>query len=389
METRVYSDLALHGALVMSKNETAFPENPVLGTMVIKDYCLYAYIQLGTMQTWFPFSKATNSYVHVQSSASTTWIVQHNLGTSDVWFQVTDATGNVIYVGKTDIDENSFQLDFTTAAVGRCVVVAPDSINVPQISATSISVANDYVVIDGSGVLINGSYALTASSVASDISVAVAAEATLRSNADTTLQANIDAEETSRTNSDVTLQNNINTEITRASNAEATLQANIDAEYTRALAAEASIQAAVTALGNAFNYVATVDGGVDSGSAYDMNLLTQKDAGDYYKVTTSGYFKVGTGGTPFYANTNDGLTWNLLNDIDIIDNTNSTVTGTVDEVSVSGSVDTGYTISLHSTFSDRVSTLETGLSTEISRAQAAEASIAASITTTTIDGGTY
>ena len=194
METRIYNDVALHGALVMSKNESGFPENPQIGTIIVKDYCLYAYIRIGGMETWYPFANKTNSYVHVQGEAALTWTVDHNLGTDDVWMQVKDESGNIVRVGKTTIDENSFTLNFTQATKGTVVVVAPDTIHVPGVKATSINVANDSVIIDNSGVRVNGSYVLTSANIETQINNAVAVETSARIAADTTLQANIDAE---------------------------------------------------------------------------------------------------------------------------------------------------------------------------------------------------
>ena len=194
METRIYNDVALHGALVMSKNESGFPENPQIGTIIVKDFCLYAYIRIGGMETWYPFANKTNSYVHVQGEAALTWTVDHNLGTDDVWMQVKDESGNIVRVGKTTIDENSFTLNFTQATKGTVVVVAPDTIDVPGVKATSINVANDSVIIDNSGVRVNGSYVLTSANIETQINNAVAVETSARIAADTTLQANIDAE---------------------------------------------------------------------------------------------------------------------------------------------------------------------------------------------------
>ena len=142
----------------------------------------------------------------------------------------------------------------------------------------------------------------------------------------------------------------------------------------------------VDALGNAFNYVGTVTGGVDSAGAFDLSTLAAdgKDSGDYYKVTTSGYFKVGAAGTPFYANTNDGLVWNSVGGVDKIDNTDSAVAGTTNEITVTGSTDTGYVVSIHPDFSGRVTTLET---------EAAAAQTAAGLnpdgTLTAFSGTTY
>ena len=194
METRIYNDVALHGALVMSKNESGFPENPQVGTIIVKDYCLYAYIRIGGMETWYPFANKTNSYVHVQGEAALTWTVDHNLGTDDVWIQVKDESGNIVRVGKTTIDENSFTLNFTQATKGTVVVVAPDTIHVPGVKATSINVANDSVIIDNSGVRVNGSYVLTSANIETQINNAVAVETSARIAADSTLQSAIDAE---------------------------------------------------------------------------------------------------------------------------------------------------------------------------------------------------
>lgn len=194
METRIYNDVALHGALVMSKNESGFPENPQVGTIIVKDYCLYAYIRIGGMETWYPFANKTNSYVHVQGEAALTWTVVHNLGTADVWIQVKDEFGNIVQVGKTTIDENSFTLNFTQATKGTVVVVAPDTIDVPGVKATSINVANDSVIIDNLGVRVNGSYVLTSANIETQINNAVAVETSARIAADANLQANINAE---------------------------------------------------------------------------------------------------------------------------------------------------------------------------------------------------
>ena len=175
METRVLNDLALHGALVMSKDESGFPANPTIGTIIIKDQAIYAYIKLGGLTTWYPFASKTNSYTHTQGGAASMWLVQHNLGTTNVWYQVQQSNGNIVSAGKTDIDINSFYLYFTEAITGTVVVVAPDSVNVPQVSATKIDVAGGSVVIDNSGVKVNGSYVLTNGNIQSQIDSSIAA----------------------------------------------------------------------------------------------------------------------------------------------------------------------------------------------------------------------
>jgi Collagen triple helix repeat (20 copies) len=173
MDIRVLDDLTLSGALVMSGSNSSFPSNPAVGTFLMKDQTLYGYINLGGLTTWYPFGAKTQSYVQTQGVAASTWTVTHNLGTTNTWFQVQDPTGNIVEVGRTNIDSNSFRLNFTAPQLGTVVVVAPDTIDVPQVTATVIDVGS--VEINTSGVYINGSAALTAANIQGQIDSSIAA----------------------------------------------------------------------------------------------------------------------------------------------------------------------------------------------------------------------
>ena len=174
METRVLNDLSLVGALVFETDNADFPANPAIGTFVVKNSNLYGYVKIGDLETWYPFSHKTNSYIHVQGANSLTWTVNHNLGTSNVWIQVLDTNGNIVSVNKQTVNDNSFRLNFTESVRGTVVVVAPDSIDVPAVKATSISVGTG-VTIDTSGVYVNGNPVLTNASITAQINDAVAA----------------------------------------------------------------------------------------------------------------------------------------------------------------------------------------------------------------------
>lgn len=125
----------------------------------------------------------------------------------------------------------------------------------------------------------------------------------------------------------------------------------------------------IASLGNAFEYVGVVEGGVDGAGALDLTTLTKKDPGDYYKVSVAGYFKVGAGGTPFYANVGDGLVFNISAGVDKIDNTDSSVSGTASFISVTGSADTGFVVDIDASFKGRMTQAEADI-------DAAEAAIA-------------
>jgi len=164
---RVSSDVELRGSLRFGVNATGFPADADLGTQWFKDGVMYALQLIGGIRTWYPFTSPTVSYVHTQGLPSLEWTVQHNLGVANTWFQVQDAAGHPLYCQRTPIDGNSFKLEFTDLADGTCVVIAPDSISVPEIqasliSATTMNIAGGKVVLGSDGGHIDGSPILTA-----------------------------------------------------------------------------------------------------------------------------------------------------------------------------------------------------------------------------------
>lgn len=146
------------------------------------------------------------------------------------------------------------------------------------------------------------------------------------------------------------------------------------------LATKGQLDSAIAALGNAFKYIGTVAGGADAGAAVDLTGLSATAVGDYYKVSTTGYFKVGAEGTPFLANQNDGLVFNTASGVDVIDNTDSNVTGTTNFISVTGSADTGFAVDIDANFKGRMSAAEAAITAEVSRAEGVEGTLS-SLTT--------
>ena len=170
-------------------------------------------------------------------------------------------------------------------------------------------------------------------------------------------------------------------EVTARAAADATLTADLAAEVTARIAADAALGNRIDALGNAFNYVGALVGGADAGTATDLSALPagEKDSGDYYKVTTAGYFKVGTAQAAFYANVGDGLVFNITGTVDKIDNTDSTVDGTTDEIVVTGSADTGFIVGIDPVFNARVTAAEGGIAAEASARVAADTALQAAL----------
>jgi hypothetical protein len=111
-------------------------------------------------------------------------------------------------------------------------------------------------------------------------------------------------------------------------------------------------------LGHAFEYCGSITPGADASTAFDADGLTQKAAGDYYKIVGDGYVKIGSAAA-FYVNTGDSLVWNPSGGLDKFDNTNSEVFGTTNFIELTGSTDTGFTVDVAQDFKDRMSTVET------------------------------
>ena len=79
-----------------------------------------------------------------------------------------------------------------------------------------------------------------------------------------------------------------------------------------------SLQTQINDMGSVFNYVGSLSGGVDIASAYDLTALpaSGKNPGDFYKITNGGYFNDGV--KTLFVNKNDGVIWNLNNEIEIL-----------------------------------------------------------------------
>lgn len=188
MAIEILQNLHLNGGITFLDNNQDFPAEPSIGTLVLKEDALYAYIKLRGMETWYPFANKTNSYIHTQGVPSIKWHIVHNLGTQDIWVQIKDIYNNIVYAKTTIIDDNVIEIEFSTAIAGTAVLVAPDSIDVPEIKASIIEVGN--VIIDTTGVKINGSYALTSANIDQQIADAVAPKAdTLTVNTELALKA--------------------------------------------------------------------------------------------------------------------------------------------------------------------------------------------------------
>lgn len=186
----VLTNLTVAGTVAVAKNFDALPETAEPGTLILKGDVLHAYIKFGEIYTWYPMSNKTRSYIHTQGLPATTWVVNHGMGSTDVWLQIKDSDNRFIAATTVVVDENTINVILTTAKTGTVFLVAPDNINVPQVTASVLNVGNN-VVIDSSGIRVNGSYIQSISGIQTQIDTAVADEATARQDAIDTLSADV------------------------------------------------------------------------------------------------------------------------------------------------------------------------------------------------------
>lgn len=99
---------------------------------------------------------------------------------------------------------------------------------------------------------------------------------------------------------------------------------------------------AISDLGDVFHYAGTVSA-VDGTTPFDLATLSDTDTGAYYKVGLTGIYT--DGGTTFNAKVGDAFVktttgWQKIDNVDVV------VSGTTDEITVSGDENTGYVVSL-------------------------------------------
>jgi hypothetical protein len=108
---------------IIYENTGTWPTSPVEGQTVFKDQILYIYATINATSTWYPLTNTRENYIHTQVVASTTWTVTHNLDSIDFIYIVYDDSGEVLQLtSPTNISSSGFELEFTVATVGKCVI---------------------------------------------------------------------------------------------------------------------------------------------------------------------------------------------------------------------------------------------------------------------------
>jgi hypothetical protein len=118
--------------------EPDFPTIPVVGRVIFKNRRVWICVQSGNTPIWITLGPKHDTYVHTQSTMSTTWTVTHNFNTtiefsdSDItsiypMVQVYDADGNQVITQDIEyVDNSSIVVSMGTASTGTVVCMHGD-----------------------------------------------------------------------------------------------------------------------------------------------------------------------------------------------------------------------------------------------------------------------
>ena len=119
------------------------------------------------------------------------------------------------------------------------------------------------------------------------------------------------------------------------------------------------LDSAISALGSVFHYVGDVSAYTDASNPFELANIVDQSTGAYYRVDVAGTYTAGVGPSmeakvgDAFVKTSTG--WQKLDNVDAV------VSGTANEITVTGDENAGYTVSIDPVFSGRVTTAETDI----------------------------
>jgi trimeric autotransporter adhesin len=154
---------------------------------------------------------------------------------------------------------------------------------------------------------------------------------------------------------DSTIENTPIGATTPSTGAFTTLTASSAPSASNDVVRKTDLDTAISALGSVFHYVGDVSSAT---TPSDLTTLSDTTTGAYYKVDADGIYT--DGATAFNAKVGDAFVktstgWQKLDNVDAV------VSGTANEIAVTGDENAGYTVAIDSAFSGRVSTAETDI----------------------------
>jgi hypothetical protein len=107
------------------ETEVNFPDNPTVGRLIFKDKRVYICVSVTAgLPVWVPMTNVIDTYVHYQTSASSTWSVNHKLFTATPVVQVWDTDNKTMFPDEvTVVDNQNLTVTFASPVAGACTVI--------------------------------------------------------------------------------------------------------------------------------------------------------------------------------------------------------------------------------------------------------------------------
>lgn len=113
--------------------ETNFPDVPTVtaGRIIFKDKRVYICAEiLDGLPIWIALTNELNTYVHRQTSQSSTWNINHQLNTTTPTIQIYDSSHHYIVPNEIIIvDNNNLNVTFGYPMIGSAVLMFGDATN--------------------------------------------------------------------------------------------------------------------------------------------------------------------------------------------------------------------------------------------------------------------
>lgn len=142
---------------MVMQTETNFPDVPKPGRIVFKGKRVYICIEIASgTPAWVPLTNEVDSYVHTETSLTTTWNVIHNLNTTTPLVQLYDENYSQIIPDSIEIvSNNEILVTMGDAMQGRAIVMMGSTVGAPRsefsFEYTQAAPALEWVIDHGLG----------------------------------------------------------------------------------------------------------------------------------------------------------------------------------------------------------------------------------------------
>ena len=110
---------------VVLQPATNFPTNAKPGHIIFKEGRVMACVEIAnSIPVWIPMTQEITTYVHQQTTASSTWTINHNFNTNKVLVQISDENGKVVIPDDVDLSAvDTATVTFATTVSGVAIVM--------------------------------------------------------------------------------------------------------------------------------------------------------------------------------------------------------------------------------------------------------------------------